>query len=134
MRTPTAGTVRVLMTDRVVAVTAATTLEDALRVMTECRVRHLPVMEGDRCVGMVQESDLLWTLWTHGAVAEPVGRNRIKPAPLVDPDDPMVLAAARMSEGGNDAALVTRDGSIVGIITAADIVRYVGEHGVEQGG
>jgi CBS domain-containing protein len=134
MRTPAAGAVRAWMTDRVFAVTAAVTVEDALRVMTERGVRHLPVMEGDRCVGLVCESDLLWTLWSRGASGGRVGDICRRPGPLVGPDDPVPLAAVRMTEGGCDAALVSCADSIVGIVTAADIVRYVGAHGVEQGG
>jgi CBS domain-containing protein len=34
-------------------------VEDAMRVMTEKRIRHLPVMQGDRVLGLVSIGDLV---------------------------------------------------------------------------
>jgi len=127
MDTPAADTVRAVMTETVLAVTAQTQLETALRLMTETRVRHLPVMDGERCVGLLHESDILWTLWTHGPTGQDADRCCRRPAPAVRPDDSVASAAVQISRDGGDAALVTANGSIVGIVTAVDIVRYLGK-------
>jgi CBS domain-containing protein len=119
-------TVRALMTDRVVAVTSDLRLEAALRLMTTHRIRHLPVMDGDHCVGLLHEVDVLWTLWTHGDTGRTAGRCCRQPAPTVSPDDPMTTVAARMARDGSDAALVVTGGSIIGIVTAADIIHHLG--------
>jgi len=124
MHTPQANTVRAMMTDRVLAVTAATTLEVALKRMTESRVRHLLVMADDRHVGLVHETDLLWTLWTHDCTGRVVG-TCVTAAPEVHPDDPVPVVARRMRDAGSDAALVTADGSVLGIVTATDLVYHL---------
>lgn len=43
---------------RVVSIDAGDRIEDALRVMKEAAVRRLPVMDGDKVVGIVSQADL----------------------------------------------------------------------------
>jgi CBS domain-containing protein len=116
------------MTETVLAVTAHTPLDTALRVMIEAGVHHLPVMDGEHCLGLLHESDILWTLWTHGQAGHHASRHCRRPARSVGPDDSVACAAARISADGGDAVLVTANGSIVGIVTAVDIVRHLASH------
>ena len=51
--------VRAIMTSDVITITMESTVNDAMRVMTEQRIRHLPVMSGDRLVGIVSIGDLV---------------------------------------------------------------------------
>ena len=51
--------VREIMTANVVYVAPDQTVIDCLRIMTEKRVRHLPVLDDDRLVGMVSIGDLV---------------------------------------------------------------------------
>jgi len=50
-----------VMTRELVAVRPATTVTEAMTVVTEKRCRHLPVMEGDRLLGLISIGDL--TRW-----------------------------------------------------------------------
>ena len=54
-----AMTVAQLMTEVRITATPATTVEEAMRLMTEHRVRHIPVLESDRLVGMVSIGDVV---------------------------------------------------------------------------
>ena len=51
-----------LMTTEIVTLSPSNTVEDAMRVVTERRIRHLPVMEGEQLKGVVSSGDL--TRWT----------------------------------------------------------------------
>lgn len=51
--------VRDIMTANVICVTPEETILDCLEIMTEKRVRHLPVVDTDRLVGMVSIGDLV---------------------------------------------------------------------------
>ncbi|MBN1116442.1 MAG: CBS domain-containing protein [Bacteroidales bacterium] len=48
-----------LMTDRMFAVKTTTTVNDCMRLMTEQRVRHLPVLENDELLGIVSIGDVV---------------------------------------------------------------------------
>jgi CBS domain-containing protein len=48
-----------IMTSPVVTVTPETSVQDCMRIMTERRIRHLPVVEGGRVVAMISIGDLV---------------------------------------------------------------------------
>ena len=59
------------MTRQVVTVPPATTVDSALQLMTEKRIRHLPVVEGSEIVGFVSIGDLVkWKVVAAEAEAE----------------------------------------------------------------
>lgn len=51
--------VRQIMTDKVFYVRPDQTVEDCMVLMTEKRIRHLPVLDGDRLVGMISIGDVV---------------------------------------------------------------------------
>lgn len=51
--------VRDIMTDKPTCVAPSRSVEECMALMTEKRVRHLPVMEGDKLIGVVSIGDLV---------------------------------------------------------------------------
>lgn len=54
--------VREIMTDRVIYVKPDQKIEDCMALMTKKHIRHLPVLDGDRLVGMISIGDVVKTL------------------------------------------------------------------------
>jgi CBS domain-containing protein len=55
--------VREILSGLVIHVTPAQTVEECMRLMTDHHVRHLPVLEEDKIVGIVSIGDLVnWTI------------------------------------------------------------------------
>jgi CBS domain-containing protein len=58
--------VREIMTSLVIVVSPEDTVEECMRLMTEHRIRHLPVMDSKRVVGVISIGDLVrWTIQSH---------------------------------------------------------------------
>src|SRR6516162_1660650 len=64
--------VRDIMTREVLTASSSDSIADCMRVMTEKRVRHLPVVEGTKMIGIVSIGDV--TKWFISAQAETIER------------------------------------------------------------
>jgi len=114
-----------LLTDRLVAITPDTAPLVAAEVMSTSHVRHLPVLDGDRCLGVLVEPDLV------RALAMPAfDRDRLAPVArlcrrveVLGPEDRRSAAAVAMYRTGVDAVLVVEHERLIGIVTATDLVR-----------
>lgn len=58
-RTMESTKVKEIMTTRVLYVKPDTTLSDCMELMTEKRIRHLPVLDGDKPIGIVSIGDVV---------------------------------------------------------------------------
>ena len=63
--------VREILSAKVITVAPDESIEECMRLMTENRVRHLPVLEGEKVVGVVSIGDLVnWTISAQNAAIE----------------------------------------------------------------
>jgi len=58
-RTSRATQVREIMTSRIVVVQPDTSVEEAMAIMTDRRIRHLPVVDNGKLAGLVSIGDLV---------------------------------------------------------------------------
>ncbi len=52
-------TVREIMTDKVVCIRPSNTIDECMALMTDKRVRHLPVLEDNKVVGVISIGDVV---------------------------------------------------------------------------
>lgn len=67
-----------VMVSHVITTTATTPIEDAAKLLYENRIGCLPVLEGERLVGILTESDLLRALVEVFGAAHPLARLEIR--------------------------------------------------------
>jgi acetoin utilization protein AcuB len=127
------------MTREVVVLSPQTTGAEALGLCTERRIRHLPVLEGGRLVGIVSDRDLRSAAppLEDPERASALAKMRVSDVMTRDvvtahPADPIEVAANRMRERRIGCLPVVEDGGLVGIITSSDVmealVYLVGAH------
>jgi CBS domain-containing protein len=74
-RTPKQIRVREIMSRDIVTVSPDKTVEDCMNLMTHRRMRHLPVMDGDRLVGLVSIGDVVkWIITEQVGVIDQLER------------------------------------------------------------
>jgi len=106
-------------------------LERAMSMMVEHDIRHLPVKEGSRLVGVVTDRDVKMVLdtrlgprWERDLQV----RNACLPdAYAVDLNTPLDVVLADMVKNHIDSALVLKEGKLAGIFTAQDACRAFAE-------
>lgn len=114
-------TIEQLMTGAPLTVGADVSIAAAGSIMSGFGVRHLPVRDEGRLVGVVSISDL--------GRAEPyrMVREVMRRDPLVvDREDAAADVASTMAERHTDVAVVAHGDRVVGIFTATDAERVLG--------
>ncbi|HDN79410.1 MAG: hypothetical protein DRI61_13510 [Chloroflexi bacterium] len=122
------------MTSPVIKITPNTSVQDALELMRENKIRRLPVVERGKLVGIVTERDLLYATPSpattlsiqemHYVLSKlPVREVMSSPVITVTEDTPLEEAARLMADNKIGGLPVVRDGELVGIITESDIFK-----------
>ena len=131
--------VRDSMVRGVITVSPETTAAEALALCRERGIRHLPVIEEGKMVGLISDRDLRLAT---PALGDPnraaalqkilVGDEMSREITTADPEDPIEQAAMAMHERKIGCLPVVEGDELVGILTASDVmaalVRLVGAH------
>ncbi len=97
----------------------------AYAAMNRSHVRHLPVMSGDKLVGMLSERDVLAARAradANGWWGLPVRTAMRTPVQTAGPDDSLTEIAGRMAAGKLGAMPVVERGKLLGIATMSDVL------------
>jgi acetoin utilization protein AcuB len=108
-----------------VVVSSDRTLAEAHRLMRERGIRHLPVVDRGRLVGIVSQRDLylLETLRGVDAARELVEEAMSSEPFVVGPDAALDEVAEAMAVHRHGSALVVEKTALVGIFTTTDALR-----------
>lgn len=122
-------TVQRYMTTSALTVQQDATLEHAISIMKDNQVRHLPVLEGERLVGILSQRDVAMAAGLKGVdpKVEPVKSAMSSDVLTVSPDSPLDQVALEMAEDKYGSVVVTQHDKVVGMVTTVDICRALGE-------
>lgn len=131
-----ADLVRDIMGTKLVTISASDRLSTVEDIMTLGHVRHMPVVQGGRLVGVVSERDLLRAslsvLSQHKdeerrAFLHVVEISRVMSTPpiVVEPDATIEEAALIMAEKKIGCLPVVLGEELIGIVTETDVLRWV---------
>ncbi len=139
--------VRNKMTPNVISALPHTTLADALKLTRGNRIRHLPVIENNRLVGLVTDRDLrlamppIWASDADHAELRNALTTRVVSEVMVttiittSPDTPIEDAARQLYEHRIGCLPVLDEDEVIGIITETDLLRaFVELFGADETG
>jgi CBS domain-containing protein len=118
-----------VMTRDVITVSPNEDVVFAFEKLMRHKISSLPVMKGDKLVGIVTSSDLGHNLildkYELGTIVEQV---MIKQVICVNPEDNLLTAVRKMNESGSEDSIINQlmvveDHHLKGIISDGDIIR-----------
>ncbi len=117
--------IREVMTPNPTTVEPATTAGEAARTMKSEDVGSLPILDGNRLVGVITDRDLTLRVLGEGRGGETtVGEIASKDVVTVDPQQSLEEAARLMAEHQlRRLPVCEEDGKLVGIVAQADIAQ-----------
>lgn len=105
------------------------TLKKAQQIMNIYGIRHLPVLENKKVVGIISDRDIKMAL-SHSSktIEELLVRDAHTPNPYtVDPETPLKKIAQEMAKMHYGSVLVMDGDNLVGIFTTVDACRVLAE-------
>lgn len=121
------------MTTDVITLTPDTTVLRAMSIIQQKGIRHLPVVEGKKVVGMVTNLDIQRVSASDASTLSVYELNYLldkikvsqfmtKKVFTVDPDEPIEVAAKLIYDHKIGSLPVVKNGELVGLITSSDIL------------
>jgi len=125
-----------VMTRDVLALAADDTLRTAINMVQRNRIRHIPIVEGSRLVGIVTDRDIKRaTPSIHGGASQEtfdrtldeltLDRVMTRDPQSVRPDAPLKEAVRLLVDKKYGALPVVKDSDLVGIISDIDALRVL---------
>jgi acetoin utilization protein AcuB len=122
-------TIRAFMSPSPHTIGVDQTLAAAAEVMRAQRVRHLPVLDGGKLVGILSDRDVALVLSLPGSAPERIAvAEAMSPDPhALGPDSDLEWVAADMAAQKHGSTVVVEGGKVVGIFTTVDALRALQE-------
>ena len=123
-------TIERLMADReagdILSCTTQTIMRDAVALLAEKRIGALPVMDGDRVVGIFSERDVIYCMAREDGASldRPVGEVMTAPPITVNRAEQVDRALALMTKRRIRHLPVVENDRMVGFVSIGDLVKY----------
>ena len=132
------GVAREIMMGSPVTLTPDDTLDLANDVISLGRIRHIPVIDGGKLVGLLSERDLIGAAANRIFGLKQKSRSALLKAELIKnvmkkrvvtvaPETPIKELARLMAEKKIGCVPVVDNGTLVGLITTTNVLRYLEE-------
>jgi CBS domain-containing protein len=125
------------MTKNIITLNSNDELDTAERLFREHHIRHIPVVEGHKIIGMLSLTDLLRISFADGAYEDEndvettvynmftISQVMAKNLKSVSPDTTIKEVAEILAENEFHALPVVEKDSLVGIVTTTDLIKYL---------
>ena len=131
------GTVKEIMMGSPVTLAPNDTLDLANDVISLGRIRHIPIVENGKLVGLISERDLIGAAANRIFGLKQESRSALlknelikdimqKRVITVTPDTPIKDAAMLMANKKIGCVPVLSDGTLVGLVTTTNVLHYLG--------
>lgn len=126
-----------IMSTQLVVLNTSDGLEKAEHLFKKHHIRHIPVIQGKKIVGMLSLTDLLRISFADGAYEEEedieavvydmfsISQVMAKNIKTVSPETTVKEVAQLLSQEEFHALPVVEDDALVGIVTTTDLIRYL---------
>lgn len=110
----------------IVSVEAGTRVRDAVALLAKKKIGALPVLDGDRVVGIMSERDVIYCLASDGAemLEWPVSRVMTAPAITIESKVSVLAALSQMTKRRIRHLPVVDGDSLIGFVSIGDLVAY----------
>ena len=129
--------VSTIMTKNIISLNATDGLEKAEHLFKKHRIRHIPVVRGEKIIGMLSLTDLLRISFADGAYRDDEDGDTIvynmftipqlmaRSLERVSPDTTIKEVAEILASKEYHALPVVEDEKLVGIVTTTDLIKYL---------
>ncbi len=124
-----------IMTKDVISVNSTNNLSDVVQIFKERNIHHIPVVSGEKLIGMISKSDIeriSFVTDTNGEQANTSVYSMLnleqvmtKQLETVQSDDQIRDAANLLARGKYHALPVIENEKLAGIVTTTDVINYL---------
>ncbi len=110
----------------IISCTGDMTVSEAINLLAERRIGAMPVVEGERVIGIFSERDAIYCLREHGAAVleRPVSDVMTADVITVERDKSAIGALSLMTKRRIRHLPVCEEGKLVAFVSIGDIVKY----------
>lgn len=110
----------------IVSIEAGTRVRDAVALLAEKKIGAMPVVDGDRVVGIMSERDVIYCLSSDGAAMLdwPVSRVMTAPAITIESKVSILAALSQMTKRRIRHLPVVDGETLIGFVSIGDLVAY----------